>query len=230
MGRLMGEQRADMLLTDPPYGMDLDTDWSDVHGALGSLGRQNGTTGNKYPKVTGDNQPFDPEHLFEAFAGCREMFLWGADYYAERIPCRTGGSWLVWDKRKESQADAIGAEFELCWSKARHKRRMLRHDWFGFLSSSNAAEAQHRVHPTQKPTSLLRDIMEQWGRAGDLVADVYAGSGSTLIAAEQLGRRCFCMEIEPRYCDVVLSRWEQATGRRAELLERIETPAAARGR
>ena len=110
------------------------------------------------------------------------MFLFGADYYAELLPNKNDGSWLVWDKRKESQADAIGSEFELCWSKQKHKRRILRHDWFGFLSSENTYDARHRVHPTQKPITLFVDIINQWGKSAKVIVDIYGGSGSTLIA------------------------------------------------
>lgn len=216
--RLMDGKKVDMILSDPPYGMCLDTDFSGAVGSLGSLGRKGGTRGNKYDKVIGDNDDFKPELIttfFENFAYCKEVFLFGADYFAEFLPCKNDGSWLVWDKRKESQADAIGSEFELIWSKAKHKRRMLRHDWFGFLSSQNAKDAQHRVHPTQKPVTLLADIINQWGDGCDVIVDLYGGSGSTLIACEQLNRKCYCMELDPKYCDVIVKRWEIFTGKKA---------------
>lgn len=213
--RLMDGKKADMVLSDPPYGMCLDTDFS---GAVGSLGRKGGTRGNKYDKVIGDNEDFKPELVstfFENFGYCKEVFLFGADYFAELLPNKNDGSWLVWDKRKESQADAIGSEFELIWSKNKHKRRMLRHDWFGFLSSQNAKDAQHRVHPTQKPVTLLVDIINQWGNGCNIIVDLYGGSGSTLIACEQLNRVCYMAELDPKYCDVILKRYENLTGQKA---------------
>ena len=146
------------------------------------------------------------------------MFLFGADYFAELLQNKNEGSWLVWDKRKESQADAIGSEFELIWSKNKHKRRMLRFDWFGFLSSKDAKEARNRVHPTQKPTSLLAEIIKQWGKDVNTIVDLYGGSGSTLIACEQLHKQCFVMEIDEHYCDVIIQRWENLTGNKAELI------------
>ena len=213
--RLMGGVKADMVLSDPPYGMFLDTDFSTC---LGSLGRKHHTRGNKYDKVIGDNEDFSEELINTFFKNftCEEMFLFGADYFAELLPKKNEGSWLVWDKRKESQADAIGSEFELVWSKKKHKRRMLRHDWFGFLSSQNSADARNRVHPTQKPISLLVDIIEQWGKNSEHIVDLYGGSGSTLIAAEQTAKKSFLMEIDPHYCDVIIARWEKLTGRQAE--------------
>lgn len=216
--RLMNDEKADMVLSDPPYGMKLDTDFSGAIGSLGSLGRKGGTRGNKYDKVIGDNEDFKPELIstfFDNFGYCKEIFLFGADYFAELLPNKNDGSWLVWDKRKESQADAIGSEFELIWSKNKHKRRMLRHDWFGFLSSQNAKDAQNRLHPTQKPISLLVDIIKQWGDNCNIIVDLYGGSGSTLIACEQLNRVCYMAELSPKYCDAIIRRWENLTGEKA---------------
>lgn len=217
--KLMDGNKADMVFTDPPYGMFLNTDWSGIQGSMKSIGAKAGTFGNKYKKVIGDNEDFTPDlinTIFASFSYCKEIFVWGADYFAELLPNKNDGSWLVWDKRKESQAEAIGSEFELCWSKSKHKRRMLRHDWFGFLSSSNPIEARNRVHPTQKPTSLCEDVMSQWGNTGDIVADLYGGSGTTLIAAERTNRHAYLMELDPKYCDVIVKRWEDFTGNAAK--------------
>ena len=208
--RLMDGVKADMVLSDPPYGMNLDTDFSTIKGSMKSLGRKNHTEGNKYEKVIGDNEDFKPELITTFFANfdyVKEMFLFGADYFAELLQDKNKGSWLVWDKRKESQADAIGSEFELIWSRNKHKRRMLRHDWFGFLSSENGADARNRVHPTQKPITLLVDILNQWGKDANVIVDLYGGSGSTLIACEQLDRKCYMAELDPKYCDVIIQRY-----------------------
>lgn len=215
---LMGGQLADMIVSDPPYGMHLDTDFSSCKGSLKSIGRKNRTRGNKYDRVLGDNDDFTYQLIttfFDNFPKCDEIFLFGADYFAEILPEKNEGSWLVWDKRKESQADAIGSEFELVWSKNKHKRRVLRHDWFGFLSSQNGADARNRVHPTQKPVTLITDIINQWGKEKNRIVDLYGGSGTTLIACEQLNRKCFMMELDPHYCDVIIARWEKLTGSKA---------------
>lgn len=219
--KLMDGNKADMVLSDPPYGMNLDTDFSTIKVSMKSIGNKNHTQGNKYEKVIGDNEDFKPELIttfFDNFGYVKEMFLFGADYYAELLPSKNNGSWLVWDKRKPSQADAIGSEFELCWSKSKHKRRVLRHDWFGFLSSENQDDARNRVHPTQKPITLLTDIIKQWGGKCSNIIDLFGGSGSTLIACEQLDRTCYMMELDPKYCDVIIKRWENFTGKKAVLL------------
>jgi len=210
--RLLGSKRPSLILTDPPYGMYLDTDFSTIKGMLKSVDRAHGTQGNTYEPVIGDHDDFDPAPIMALFEDVHEQFWWGADYYAERIPKRGEGSWLVWDKRKESQADGIGSEFELCWSRQKHKRRMMRHDWFGFLSSRNTEDARNRVHPTQKPVSLLIDILEQWGKPGNIVLDLFGGSGSTLISCEKSGRTALVMELSEPYADTICKRYQRQVG------------------
>ena len=76
--------------------------------------------------------------------------------------------------------------------------------------------AKSKLHPTMKPVKLVARLMYNSSRRGDAVADIFGGSGTTMIAAEQLGRRCYMMELDPHYCDVIIARWEAFTGRKAE--------------
>lgn len=76
--------------------------------------------------------------------------------------------------------------------------------------------AKSKLHPTMKPVKLVARLMYNSSRRGDAVADIFGGSGTTMIAAEQLGRRCFMMELDPHYCDVIIARWEALTGEKAE--------------
>jgi DNA modification methylase len=210
--KLMDGQKANMVFTDPPYGMNLDTDYSKLPST-----KINGN--KKYDKVIGDNEDFSPELIntvFCCFNYCKEIFLWGADYYAELLPEKNQGSWVVWDKRVEEKFDAmIGSGFELCWSKSKHKRMIARIN--NTLFSGNS-EAKNKVHPTQKPTSLISWFFNNWGKENDIVVDLFGGSGSTMIACEKLGRTNFTMELDPKYCDVIVKRWEDFTGKKANLL------------
>jgi DNA modification methylase len=80
-----------------------------------------------------------------------------------------------------------------------------------------AKPAKSAEHPTMKPVPLLGRLISNSSRRGEIVLDPFAGSGSTLIAAEQLGRRCYCMEIDPQYADVIITRWEELIGGEAEM-------------
>jgi DNA modification methylase len=73
------------------------------------------------------------------------------------------------------------------------------------------------VHPTQKPVALAEWFFSRWGKRGNIVVDLYGGSGSTLIACEKTSRHCRMMEIDPAYCDVIIKRWQDFTGQEATL-------------
>lgn len=78
---------------------------------------------------------------------------------------------------------------------------------------------KNNLHPTMKPVSLVARLMENNSREGEMVLDIFGGSGTTLIAAEQLNRKCYMMELDPHYCDVIIARWEKLTGRKAERID-----------
>jgi DNA modification methylase len=204
VARLMDGQKADMVYTDPPYGMFLDTDYSEIKG---SKNAKISGGGKSYSKVIGDHNDFTPElinTIFACFDYCKEIFIWGADYFAELIPNKNEGSWIVWDKRGSEDADKIvGSSFELCWSKQKHKRLIARVKWMGAFG---AADARERVHPTQKPLQLVEFFLSNWGDDTKLVADLFLGSGSTMVASHQLNRKCYGMELDPKYCQVIVDR------------------------
>lgn len=212
VAKLMNGEKADMVFTDPPYGMFLDAEGFD------NMPTAKGTTHKSYSNVIGDADDFTPElisTIFKSFDYCKEVFVWGADYFAELLPNKNNGSWVVWDKRKEGGMDKMfGASFELCWSKNKHKREIARILWAGYFGMSKD-DTKVRVHPTQKPIELPIFFFNKWGKEKDLIADIYLGSGSTLIAAEKLKRKCYGMELDEKYCDVIIERWEQFTGLKA---------------
>lgn len=208
-----------MVYTDPPYGMNLDTDFSGMESKIA-----NG--GNKYDAGAVDD--FAPEMVDAVFTiDAEEVFLWGADYYAELIPDRNDGSWIVWDKRANGNDDAAedyasdkmyGSCFELCWSKRRHKRDIARIKWAGVFGMEQEFDRK-RVHPTQKPIKLAAWFIERYSKQGATILDLFGGSGSTLLACEQTGRKCLMCELDPHYVDVIIARWEKMTGQQATRIE-----------
>jgi DNA modification methylase len=206
--RLMGGGKVEILIADPPYGMNLNADYSGMRGLH---------QGKKHEAVHGDDKPFDASKVI----GCDalDQFWFGADYYASSLAdTEHTGAWLVWDKRLDDSADKMfGSCFELVWCSKKRKRDILRHKWAGIFTNG---EARTFDHPTTKSVRLICDLITR-ADEGDIY-DPFSGSGTTLIAAEQLGRRCFGMEISPQYCDVIVERWENLTGRKAELERRAD--------
>jgi len=204
VAKLMNGQKADMVFTDPPYGMHLDTDYSKLPNS-NRMGKA-----KNYDNVKGDNDDFTNElinTIFACFNDCKEIFIWGADYFAELLPNKNDGSWIVWDKRVEEKFDKmIGSAFELCWSKSKHQRKIAR---FNNTLFSGEQDAKNKVHPTQKPIKLASWFLEQWSEKDNLIADLYLGSGTTMVAAHQLKRICYGMELDPKYCQVILNRMKK---------------------
>lgn len=223
--RLMDGVKADMVFTDPPYGMNLDTDFSGMQNHLDFAKEKGFTGGKKYEQ--GKVDEFHPEMIDAVFTiDADEMFLWGADYFAELLPNKNDGSWIVWDKRANGNDDVAedyssdkmyGSCFELCWSKKKHKRDIARVKWAGVFGTEQEFDHK-RYHPTQKPTKLAGWFLDRYSKEGQVIIDLFGGSGSTLIACEQLNRKCYMAELDPKYCDVIIQRWENLTGRKAVLL------------
>jgi DNA modification methylase len=213
VAKLMDGQKADMVFTDPPYGMKLDADYSGMKSEI----FKGGIGGKKYDNIKGDHDDFTDElinTIFACFNDCKEIFIWGADYFAELIPNKNEGSWVVWDKRangndnisEDKSSDKMyGSTFELCWSKNKHKRDIARVKWAGIFGMPSQ-DTKGRVHPTQKPIELANWFFNKWGKDNDLVADLYLGGGTTMVAAHQLNRKCYGMELDPKYCQVIVDR------------------------
>jgi len=201
---LLDGNKADMVFTDPPYGMNLDTDYSNRPSRK--------KEGNKtYSPIIGDDNPFNYKSFH--WLDCDEQIWFGANYFSKSID--DGGSWLVWDKREDIKFDKmIGSGFELAWSKLKHKQKIYRYN--NTLFSGNE-EARNKIHPTQKPTGMIIEVMNDF-KAKNIILDPFLGSGSTLIACEKTNRVCYGMELDPHYCDVIINRWEQFTGKEAKLL------------
>ena len=201
--KLMGGEVARYGLHDPPYGIDVVQSGGKFTHSMGVV------KGNQYDKVTGDQNPFDPSHLLGL---SQFLVLWGANYYADKLPSQKG--WIVWDKKGRDEWQEMYSDCELAWSNLPIVTKIIRHTWLGMVQEG---EREARVHPTQKPSEMLAKIIAEFFVDDGIILDCYLGSGATLIAAEKQKRRCFGLEIEPKYVDVIVKRWEDYTGKTAVL-------------
>jgi len=193
--RLMDGKKADMVFTDPPYGMNLDTDYSKMGGST-----------TKYSKVIGDETEFDISFMFSILPS-PIYYIWGAEYLYNTIPNFKQGSMVVWAKRQsEAENKVFGSAYELCWVFPKIKKEI----WF--IRGINQSSERLGAHPTQKPTELGVRAIKDRTEDGNIIADLFLGSGSTVIASQKTGRICYGMELDPKYIDVIVQRYVDYTG------------------
>ncbi len=188
--------KVDAVVTDPPYGIGLNTDNSRFSGGTkGNIAKRgNGIGSAAGIAITNDDKPFDPSFL-TAIGG--EQIIWGWNNYSNMLP---RGACLVWIKRNDDAFGSFLSDAELAWFSRGHGvycRRDL----------SNNAIANERAHPTQKPVGLMEWCIR---KTKGLIIDPFMGSGTTGVAAVRLGRKFIGIEIEPKYFDIACKRIQAA--------------------
>lgn len=193
--RLISDGRVDFINCDPPYGMNAVS--------------KSGVLSEKY---SGDIMNDDSNEVaIDSFNLCTtkwrdvKQVWWGANYYTECLP--SSECWIVWDKNNGASDQT---DCELAWTNFRSVVRQF----------TLASEKTNRVHPTQKPCKLLQQIFNKFDKKNEFnnVLDLFGGSGFTLMTCEQMGKNCYTMELDPKFVDVIIERWEQFTGQKAVLL------------
>lgn len=203
--RLMDGDVADLLFTDPPYGVNF----------------QSNSRKQKFAKLKNDDRILDGwvEPAMNASRGF--VFVWTswsvlAKWVAVCEPFGNMTNLVVWHKPGGSMGDlkrAFATDHELAM--VYNRGAELCGKRIGSVWTVKRDAGAEYAHPTQKPVELAAEAIQKTTRKGALVLDVFLGSGTTLAAAEQLGRRCYGMEMDPGYCDVIVARWESLTGRKA---------------
>lgn len=192
---VLPELAFDVVVTDPPYGIA----YSPGGGGRGWGGKGVGWGKSFEGKdvVVGDAEPFDPAFLV---ALNKPTVLWGANHYANRLPASP--TWLIWDKRRGLVRNDF-ADCEMAWTNLGGPARVYSHLWYGVWRDSQ----EERLHPTQKPLAVMHWCL---GLAPEgLVVDPFMGSGTTLRAAKDLGRKAIGIEIEEKYCEIAARRLGQ---------------------
>jgi len=216
LAKLLGESRADLVFTDPPYNRDYQ-----------------GYTAEKL-KIQGDKLSSEEFRLFldRAFQSCRAGVKLGASVYI----CHSSSFQREFQNALEAggfqvRCQIIWSKNTFAWGFGRYK---FQHEpifyghvagqkdpWYGDKSQSTLWQekkpAANRLHPTMKPVELIERALVNSSKAGDLVFDPFGGSGSTMIACEKLGRKSALIELDPKYADVIVQRWQEFTGKEAFL-------------
>lgn len=226
--KLMNGEKADLWLTDPPYGVS----YADKNEFLNSFGKGNRVT----KKIENDHMSIEDmaEFWFQAASNAYIACSDKAPYYW--FACQ-GGDQMMMMMMSISRA-AWKVRHELIWVKNNHvlgrcdyqyKHEPILYGWKsdgthkfygGFQTSvlEFPKPQSSKLHPTMKPIEILERLVENSSKTNDNVLDLFGGSGSTLIACEKTNRKCFMMELDPHYCDVIIERWQKYTGKKAQLL------------
>jgi len=179
----------DAVISDPPYGMDWDTDTTRFSG-----GEQGVSRGKEWEsRIVSDAEPFDPSPWLDF----QRVILFGFNHFAARLPV---GTTLVWLKRNDAAFGTFLSDAELAWMSGGY-------GVYCFRDASGNAALGDKVHPTQKPVALMRwCIAKAKVPPGGLILDPFMGSGTTGVAAVREGRRFIGIECERRYFDVAVRR------------------------
>ena len=221
---LMENKKADMVFTDPPYNMDF-TGGIHADGSKSFNAKHGGIKNDKMSQS-------EAADFFDAINSIIYAYCVGAFYITfyrlgigeywkslERVNLKVR-SLIIWDKGNHTLSNSdYMSKYEPIfygWTGDNHK----------FYGGNNGMDiweikrtAKNDLHPTMKPVELIEKALEDASKSGNLVLDLFGGSGSTMIACEKLGRKARLMELDPKYCDVIVKRWEDFTGKTATLAE-----------
>jgi DNA modification methylase len=206
--RLMDGRKADMVFTDPPYGVEFQSNMR--------------TKSAKFDVLKNDDTFLDIAPIIEAcstgwvfvWTSWKVQTKWIDQFQSMGYPTNI----VVWHKPGGGIGDlkrTFSSDYEvaLVW----HRGAELCGKRIGSVWTVNKDGASTYVHPTQKPVALAEEALDKTTRASAVIMDLFGGSGSTLIACEKTARDCRMMELDPKYCDVIIKRWQDFTGQEATL-------------
>jgi site-specific DNA-methyltransferase (adenine-specific)/modification methylase len=188
----------ELVLTDPPYGVKRDKGFEGFEGF--------GGFGKPIKRIRHEDDNWDserpPVECFNSILNLGQLsIIWGGNFFADLLPRST--HWIFWDKLQTMPTFGDG---ELAWTNSTRKSvKKITVEWNGLLGKE-----KERYHPTQKPLDLMLWCIEQYNKnKGDTILDPFLGSGTTLVAAKQLGRKAVGIELEKKYLDITIERLRQ---------------------
>ena len=204
--RLMNGEKADMVFTDPPYGISIVSN-SKVGGDApfgskkGKVGGDKIVEAKEYAQIIGDETTETAKKFYENCLniGFDNFIIWGGNYFTDFLP--PSMCWIVWDKQNTGNF----ADVELAWVSMNKAAKLYSWQWNGMIRQGNKSiEGKTRIHPTQKPVGLFNDIFKDF--KFNSCFDGFGGSGSTMVACHQVNKKSYLIEMSKDYCQVITDR------------------------
>ncbi len=236
VARLLGDRKPALMVCDPPYGISLDSEWRDRaglngHGPAEPSYMKHRTEGHQETTISGDTRA-DWSDAFALVPSLEIAYVWHASIFTREVLdglLRIGFLYpqqIIWNKgRTVLTRTHYWYQHEPCWYVRKKKA-----PWYGKAGENSTiwdaespkfimggSEEEKFDHPTQKPAELMRKPILNHTESGGLVYDPFLGSGTTLAAAELTGRTCLGIELDPKFVDVIVMRWEKLSGQQATL-------------
>ncbi len=236
LAHVLGDRKPILMVTDPPYGIELDSEWRDRAGLNGcgpaeASYMKHRTEGHTETTISGDTRA-DWSEAFELVPSLQIAYVWHASVFAREVLdglLRIGFLYpqeIIWDKGRTVLTRSLyWYQHEPC-----HFVRKKNAPWYGKAGENSTiwaspspkfimggSDEEKYDHPTQKPVSLFRRPILNHLKRGELVFDPFLGSGTTLAAAELTERACLGIELDPKYVDVICQRWQTLSGKKAKL-------------
>ena len=195
----------ELAIVDPPYGINFDGNTT----VKGKGGKAN-TFSNKqhHHKKGWDTQRPSKEYFEELGRVSKNQIVWGGNYFADLLTPKKG--WIFWDKKITNANNTNFSDGELAWTSFDCILRRFTYDWIGFGYLNNP-QGEKKMHPTQKPVALYRWLLTNYAKQGDKILDTHLGSGSSRIAAHQLGFDFTGYEIDKDYFEASEKRFKLVT-------------------
>ena len=205
VAKLMNNNVIDLVFTDPPYGISVvQGSKIGVNKGFGSVGGGKIVKAKNYSEIIGDDTTETAKEFYQTCVslGMENFVIWGGNYFTDFL--NPSMCWIVWDKENTGNF----ADVELAWTSFNKAAKLYKWQWNGMIRKGDKnIEGKTRVHPTQKPVGLFGDIFKDF--EFKICFDGFLGSGSTMVASHQLKRKCYGMELDPKYCQVIIDRMKK---------------------
>ena len=208
VSKLMNGVKADMVFTDPPYGYKYESNYQDKYKML----ENDDKILDYIPAIL----PFLKECSIYSFCGWQSVDKWISYFKNTSLLLK---NMIIWKKNNWRMGDlkcSYAGQYEICLYLNNGKKEL---NGKRYTDVWEFDREPPKLHPTMKPINLIAFALKNSSNINDIIIDVFGGSGSTLIACEQLNRKCYMMELDPHYVDVIIKRWEDYTGNKAVKLE-----------